>query len=60
MKEKIDGCKNNPEISPTTKLGENIPSGFSVSTISSFKDIENKHDVYKGQNCMKKLCESLR
>ena len=26
--EKIDGCKNNPENSPTTKVSEHIPSGF--------------------------------
>ena len=31
-----------------------------MSTISSFKNIENKHDVYRGKNCMKKFCESLR
>ena len=31
-----------------------------MSTISSFKNIENKHDVYKDRNCMKKFCESLR
>ena len=40
--EKIDGCKNNPENSSTTKLGEHTPSGFSMSTILSFKSIENK------------------
>ena len=26
--DKIDGCKNNPENSSTTKVSENIPSGF--------------------------------
>ena len=31
--EKIDGCKNNPENSSTTKVSEHIPSGFSMSTI---------------------------
>ena len=36
--EKIDGCKNNPKNSSTTKVSENIPSGFSMSTISSFKN----------------------
>ena len=45
--EKIDGSKSNPENSFTTKVGEHIPSGFSMSTISSFKTIENKHDVYR-------------
>ena len=57
---KIDGCKNNPEKSSTTKLSEHIPSGFSMSTISSFNDIENKHDVYRNKNCMKTFCQSLR
>ena len=42
----IDGCKNNPENSSTTKVGEHGPSGFSRSTKSSFKSTENKHDVY--------------
>ena len=28
--------------------------------ISSFKSIENKHDVYRAKNCTKKFCEFLR
>ena len=40
--EKIDRCRNNPEISSTTKVSEHDPSGFSMSTISSFRGIENK------------------
>ena len=31
-----------------------------MSTISSFKSIGNKHNVYKGKDCMKKHWESLR
>ena len=31
-----------------------------MSAISSFRSIENKHDVYRGKYCMKKFCESLR
>ena len=31
-----------------------------MSEILTFKTIENKHDVYRGKNCMKKLCESSR
>ena len=58
--EKIDGCKNNLENSFTTKVSEHIPTGFAMSTISSFRSIENKHDVYRGNNCMKKFCGSLR
>ena len=44
---KTGGCKNNPENSFTTKVGHYIPSGFSLSTISSCKGIENKHDIYE-------------
>ena len=32
--EKIDGCKNNPENSSTTKVSKHILSGFFLSTIS--------------------------
>ena len=60
MVEKIGGCKNNPENSFATKLGERTQSGFSMSTISSFKRKENNHDLYRGQDSMKKFCESLR
>ena len=58
--EKIDGCKNSPENSSTTKVGKHISSGFSMSAKSSFKSIQNNHDVYRGKDCMKKFCESLR
>ena len=58
--EKIDGCKNNPENSSPKKVSEHTPSGFSVSTMSLFKSIENHHDVYRGKDCVKKFCESLR
>ena len=57
---KIDGCKNNPENSSTSKVGENIPPGFSMSTISPFKSRENKLDVYRSKDCMKKFCEPIR
>ena len=53
--EKTDGCKNNPENSSTAEVTEHVPSGYSVSTISSFRSIENKHDVYRGKECMKKF-----
>ena len=57
---KMDGCKNNSENSSATKVSEHTPSGFSMPTISSFRSIENKHDVYRGKDCMKKFCELLR
>ena len=58
--ENIDGCKNSLENSSTTEVSEYIPSHSSVSIISLYKGIENKHDVYRGKNCVKKFCKSLR
>ena len=55
--EKIDGCKNDPENSSTAKVGEHVLSGFWMSKISSFKNIDNKNDVYRGKNCFKRFCE---
>ena len=60
LMEKVDGCKNNPNSSFTTEDSEHIPSDFLMSTISSSKILENKHDVYRATDCMKKFYESLR
>ena len=48
------GVKIIPKNSSTTKVNEDIPSGYSISTISWFKSIEKMHDVYRGKDCMKK------
>ena len=56
---KTDGCKSNPENSCTKNVSEHIPSSLSMSTISSFRSIEKKHDVYRGKDCKKKFCEFL-
>ena len=52
--ERIDRYKNNPENSSTTRVRAHIPSGFSISTISLFRSIENKHDVCRCKHCMRK------
>ena len=38
-------CKKNPENLSATKVIKHIPSGFSMSTVSSFRSIENKYDL---------------
>ena len=48
------------ENSSTTKVNEHIRSAFSVSTISSFRSIENKYDVYRGKDCIKNTSEFLK
>ena len=56
--EKIDGCKINLENSSTAKVIEYIQSGFSMSAVSSLRNI-NKHEVYRSKDCIKKFCEFL-
>ena len=57
---KIDGCANDLEKSSTTKIGEHIPCGHSMSTIWVFDLIKDKDTLYRGKDCMKKSCTSLR
>ena len=42
------------------QVSEYIPSGCSLSTISLYRSIGNKRNVYRGKDCMKKFCEFLR
>ena len=37
-----------------------LPVRYSISTIWTFDGTENKHEVCKGEDCIKKFCESLR
>ena len=45
---KIDGCANNLDNSSITKIAEHIPCGYSMSTIWTFDNMENKHALYRG------------
>ena len=54
---RIDGCKKYFEKSSATKVGEHIPCGYSVSTMWTFDGIENKHDVNRGEDCMKNFVD---
>ena len=57
---KIDGCANNPQNSSSTKVSGHIPYGYSMSIIWAFDHIENKHTLYRGKDCVRKFCTSLR
>ena len=52
-------CKQSREFF-NNKKGENIPCGYSMSTILAFDHIGNKHTLYCGGDCMKKFCTSLK
>ena len=44
---KIVGFSNNPENSSTTKIGEHIPCGCSMSTIWGFNHIGDVQNLYR-------------
>ena len=46
----IEGRANNPEKSSTTKAGDHIPSGYSISTILGCDHIGNQRTLYRGKN----------
>ena len=58
--ERIDGWKNNPDQSSTTKTGECIPCEYSVSMIQAFDSIGNNGNVCRSEIAGKTICESLR
>ena len=49
----MDGCANNSENSSPAKIGKHISCRYSMPTIWAFDDIENKHTLYRGEDCMK-------
>ena len=49
---KKDRCKNNFKKSFTTKLNELILCRYSTLLIWTFDDTENKHDVYRDEDCI--------
>ena len=57
---RIEGCANNPQKSSSIKIGEHIPCRYSMSIIWGFKHIKIKYSMYRGKDCMKKFCESLK
>ena len=57
---KVDGCKSNPEKSSITKVGEHVTCGYLMSTLWTLDGIENKQDVYRGEDCRKTIYESSR
>ena len=42
------------------KVSGHIPCGYSMSMIWTFDGIENKYDVYRGEDGMEKICDFLR
>ena len=57
---KIDTCYNNPDLSSTTKINQNIPSRYSIYTNCSSDKSNNKLSYYRGEDCMKRFRKDLK
>ena len=57
---KEQSCQNNPEKSYTEKKTMHEPSGWAMFTSCSFDEKENKHNYYRGKDCIEKLCKKLK
>ena len=55
----VDGFKENPVKLPTTIVREHIIRGYTMSKIWTFDIIDNKHEVFRVEECMKTFSESL-
>ena len=53
-------CQNNPNEYYTERKAMNEPCGYSLSLISSFDSKENKHNFYRGKDCIKRVCSDLK
>ena len=42
------------------KIGRLVRCGYSMSAIWAFDNIENKHTLYRGEDCIKRFTTSLR
>ena len=48
-------CVNNPNESYTEIKAKHEPSDYALSLISSFDSKENKQNIYRGKDCIKKF-----
>ena len=57
---KQQSCQNNPNESYTERKAIHEPSGYSLNLICSFDSKLNKHNFYRGKDCIKTFCSNLK
>ena len=57
---KEQSCQKNPNESYAERKAKHEPSSYSLSLISSFDSIENKHNAYGGKDSIKRFCSDLK
>ena len=57
---KIQYCQNNPKNSCTERKAKHKPSGYAWYSICSFDNTKNKRYIYRGKDCIEKLCKDFK
>ena len=52
--------QNNSNEPFTERKAMNEPRGYSLDLVSPFDSKENKHNFYRGRDCIKKFCGDLK
>ena len=52
--------QNNPNESYTERKAIHEPCGYSLDLVSSFDSKQNKHNFYRGKDCIKRFCSDLK
>ena len=57
--ELIQGLGNDPRISSTGGVNNNVPSGWCVHSEFAYGKVENPLKLYRGKDCIKKFCDHV-
>ena len=57
---KQQSCQSNPNESYTERKAMHEPSGYALDLICSFDSKLNKHNFYRGKDCIKTFCSNLK
>ena len=60
MLKKEQSCQNNPEKSYTEKKAKHESSDYSLSLICSFDATKNRHNFFKGKDCIERFCKDVK
>ena len=57
---KQQSCQNNQNESYSERKAIHEPCGYSLDLVSSFDSKQNKHNFYRGKDCIKRFCSDLK
>ena len=57
--EPIQGPGNNPTISSTRCINNNVPYGWCIRSEFAYGKVENPLRLYRGEECVKKFCDHV-